>query len=138
MRSRQQRVERLVCGEHCRFFKPWDQETKRCAAYRWLLHWPDASGHTLESLERLRGRRGTPAGHLDAVLVRTVCTRCGYYPNDCAFRNPEKSKSAEPCGGIAVLHELLERQELTPEELYESPWLPESDADDTAASAEML
>jgi hypothetical protein len=120
MRTRKERLQRLVCAEHCRFFKPWQQETARCGAYDWLLQRSLASDQILDVLEKLRGERwGTLDDH-DAALLRSVCTRCAYYPSACAYRDPARAQGATPCGALDVLRALLTRHAITLEELYDS------------------
>src|SRR5512139_1070761 len=118
MRTREQRIERLVCAEHCRFFKPWQKETSRCGAYRWLVHHSLRSERLIDAVERLRGERWNSLGEHDAPLLRSVCSRCDYFPNACAYRDPKRARGATPCGAIGVLHVLLDRGHLSLEELY--------------------
>lgn len=118
MRTREQRLERLVCAEHCRFFKPWQKETSRCGAYRWLLTRSLRADHLLDAVERLRGERLATVTEHDPVLLRSVCHRCDYFPAGCAYRDPSRAGGATRCGALAVLHALLDRGHLSLEELY--------------------
>lgn len=119
MRTRKERLQRLVCAEHCRFFKPWQKEETACGAYEWLLQRSLLSDQLLEVLERLRGEQWGALDDHDAALFRTVCTRCGYYPDTCAYRDPARVPRAKACGALTVLRALLGRDALTLEELYE-------------------
>jgi len=125
-RTAEERLERLVCGEHCRFFKPWQEETRRCGGHDWLLRQVQADPATLEALEKLRGVKAPPPLRADALLLRTACTRCDYYPYNCRYRSPTGPDNAEPCGGVLVLDLLLDRDLISPEALYDAPWLREA------------
>ncbi len=121
-RSRQERVERLVCAEHCRFFKPWEGEEIRCGGFRWLLSRAVAREETLESVEKLRGEVWAPSRELDPLLLRSVCTRCDYYPARCSYLRPAKPSGAVPCGAMTVLQLLLERALVVPEDFFDPTW----------------
>jgi len=123
-RSAEERLERLLCAEHCRFFKPWHEETRRCAAHVWLLHLVRADPAAIETMEKLRGARAVEPLRSDALLLRTVCTRCEYYPYDCRYRHPARPAGAVPCGGLVVVDLLLERGAIGAEDLYDFPRIP--------------
>ena len=121
MRSREERLQRLACAEHCRFFKPWTGEERRCRAYQWLLKRVMRQEQVLDDLEKLRGQNAmTPLAH-DAILLRTICAKCEYYPGECGYRNPAGPRSSKPCGGMLALALLLERDAVSPEGLYDQP-----------------
>jgi len=121
MRSREERLERLLCAEHCRFFKPWRGEERRCGAHKWLLRTVMREEQVLDDMEKLRSQNATtPLAH-DALLLRTVCAKCEYYPGECGYRNPAGPGSAAPCGGMVALELLLERGTVSTEELYDQP-----------------
>lgn len=126
MRSAEERLERLVCGEHCRFFKPWQGESRRCGGHAWLVHRARTDTATLDALEKLRGAKASFPLRADVLLLRTACTRCDYYPYNCRYRNPTGPTNAEPCGGLVVLDLLLDRGLLTAEDLYDAPWAREA------------
>ncbi len=111
MRSRSEQLERLVCAEHCRFFKPWE-ETHRCAAYQWLDRRVQEDGDVMEHLHRLRGRRPPPVLRHDDLLSRTQCARCGYFPDGCRYRDPSRNDGPGPCGGLVAVDMLLDRDAL--------------------------
>lgn len=123
MRSIEQRLQRLVCAEYCRYYKPWATPEPDCGSIQWVTDLVTHDRGALESIERLRGTRPTlPLPH-DRVLLRRVCTRCDHYPYACAYRKPDRSTQAEPCGGLIVLDLLLGRKVITSEALFEAPWL---------------
>ncbi|MBE0617530.1 MAG: hypothetical protein IH608_06350 [Proteobacteria bacterium] len=126
MRSAEERLERLVCGEHCRFFKPWHGESRRCGGHAWLQHRACTQTATLDALEKLRGAKPTLPLRTDALLLRTVCTRCDYYPYHCRYRSPTGPANADPCGGVVVLDLLLDRALVAAEDLYDPPGLHEA------------
>lgn len=121
MRSIRERLERLACAEHCRFFKPWTEETGRCGAYEWLLRKASGTKEILDAMERLRGTKPILPLAFDSLLRRTVCSACGYYPANCRFRAQESRKDATPCGALIVLDLLLHREMLNSDEFYEPP-----------------
>jgi len=123
MRSREEKLQRLVCAEHCRFFKPWREEDRRCGGHRWLLEKAKAAEGILDPLERLRGCRPVLPLRADALLLRTVCSRCAFYPEDCRYRSAASAREGIPCGGIVVMDLLLERGHLSAAELHDPPWL---------------
>ena len=120
-RTIEERVERLLCAEHCRFFKPWHGEDRRCAAHTWLLHLALGNPGIIEALEKLRGARAPAPLQADALLLRTTCTHCDYYPYDCRYRDPARPTGAVPCGGIVALDLMLERGTIGAEDLYALP-----------------
>ena len=121
MRSREERIERLACAEHCQFFKPWRDEERRCAAYLWLLKRAVTAEQVLDDMEKLRGQNATPPMVHGTLLLRAVCGRCEYYPAECGYRNPAGPGSTKPCGGMVALELLLARGAVSPEELYDRP-----------------
>ncbi len=122
MRSNSERLKRLLCAEHCQFFKPWKDPQLPCGAHRVLRTLVEERPDLLEALEKLRGVRPTLPLPSDAFLARSVCTRCGYFPYRCDYRDPTGPEDALPCGGIVVMDILLSRNVLTHEELYAHPW----------------
>jgi hypothetical protein len=127
MRSKGERVERLVCAEHCRHFKPWEGEERRCGAHQWLVQRTLNVEGTLADLEKLRGAKPSMPLRFDALLLRTVCTGCEYYPNQCKYRRPTGPTDTVPCGGVVVLSLLLDRELISAEELYDPPWLRDAE-----------
>lgn len=121
MRSTREQVERVVCAEHCRFFKPWGEEKEPCSALQWILQRAEHVEGTLEALGKIRRVRAAQPLSSDALLLRAVCSRCPHYPDDCRYRRAERPAHAVPCGGIAVLDALLGRDTLSAEELYSPP-----------------
>lgn len=123
MRSRRERLERLLCAEHCRYYKPWEKGEARCAPFLLLLESARGSDEVLDALERLRRERlpGALRAH-DALLLRAVCTRCEYYPDACAYRKVDHSAAATPCGGLCALGALVQREALVTEALYGPVW----------------
>jgi hypothetical protein len=128
MRSKQERMERLVCAEHCRFFKPWQGESRRCGGHAWLVERIRADEGMLDALEKLRGAKPVLPLRADSLLLRTICTRCEYYPYNCRYRSPVAPAQANPCGGVVVLDLLLERGLVASEDLFDPPWLREEAA----------
>lgn len=126
MRSREERLQRLVCAEHCRFFKPWREEERHCGGHRWLLGKAGSDEGILDAMERLRGCRPILPLRADSLLLRTVCARCEFYPDGCRFRSGGSSRQAVPCGGVVVIDLLLERGHLGAPELHDPPWLRDS------------
>jgi len=125
MRTRRVRLERLLCAEHCRYFKPWNKDESRCAPFLLLLESARGSDEVLDALERLRGERLPGAQRaLDAVLLRAVCSRCDYYPAGCAYRKAGHSATASPCGGLCALGALVHREDFLTEALYGPFWSP--------------
>ena len=120
MRSVQQRLERAVCAEHCRYYKPWATPEPDCGPMQWLLERIEDDAQLLDAVERLRGRRLTPPLAQDSTLLRRVCTPCQHYPDNCAYRRPDRSPSAEPCGALLVLDTLLEKHLFTAEDLFQA------------------
>jgi len=123
----QERLERLVCAEHCRYYKPWATPEPGCGSRAVLAAGLDVDGVRLEALERLRGDRVVLPLAQDPTLLRLVCARCEHYPENCAFRRAKRSASAEPCGGLMVLERLLNNGQLTTEELLHLKISPEID-----------
>ena len=118
MRAPEEQLERAICVEHCRYFKPW-QEPGRCAAFGWILGRIRTDPRLREALERLRGARPIRRLRHDSVLLRSVCIRCDHYPYRCALRHPQKAGRAEPCGGLIALDMLLERGALSDEDVFD-------------------
>lgn len=116
--STAEKVTRLVCAEHCRFYKPWTEHRAPCGAHEWLVARATAVADALDPLERLRGVKPTIPLQSDALLERTICTRCDHYPDACHHRSPAGPTHAVPCGGLVVLDLLLDRDALSPEDLY--------------------
>jgi hypothetical protein len=122
MRSKTEQLERLVCAEHCWYFKPWTGEERRCRAQEWLIQRAAHGAGALDELQKLRGVRPAMPLRSDSLLLRATCTRCDYYPYQCNYRKPTRSPDAIPCGAVIVLSLLLERGLLSAEELYDPPW----------------
>ncbi len=118
MRSVPQRLERLVCAEHCRYYKPWATPEPDCNSAQWLLELVGGRAELLDAVERLRGRRLSLTLAQDRTLLRRVCTHCQHYPNNCAYRRPERSPDAVPCGGVLVLGQLLGAGLIAPKDLF--------------------
>lgn len=125
MRSVEQRLERLVCAEHCRYFKPWATPEPDCASMRQVLALVGRRPELLDTVERLRNRRLAPPLTRDAALLRGVCAPCEHYPENCAYRRSDRSPGAVPCGGLLVLDQLLSLGLVSAEELFHSPSRPE-------------
>ena len=135
MRTRLERLERLLCAEHCRYFKPWMKDESRCAPFLLLLETARGSDDVLDALERLRGERLPAVQRADeALLLRAVCTRCDYYPAGCAYRKAGRSATASPCGGLCALGALLHREVLPTEALYGPVW-SRDDSDSSSPAA---
>jgi hypothetical protein len=117
MCSRKERLERLVCAEHCRFFKPWE-ETHRCEAFHWLADRADSEESILDALERFRGLRRAQPLRYDGLMMRTLCTRCGYYPEECSYRDRARTRYARPCGGVVAIDVLLDHQLIDEQTLF--------------------
>ncbi|HSH71225.1 MAG TPA: hypothetical protein VK997_14985 [Deferrisomatales bacterium] len=120
MRSVPQRLQRLVCAEHCRYYKPWATPEPDCNSAQWLLELVGGRAKLLDAVERLRGRRLSLTQVQEGTLLRQVCTPCQHYPHNCAYRRPDRSPGAEPCGGLLVLGQLLGAGLITPEDLLGS------------------
>ncbi len=116
--STAEKIDRVVCAEHCRFYKPWTEDRAPCGAREWLLGWVVANPPSLELLERLRSVKPVLPLQFDAALERSICTRCDHYPDACHHRSAAGPSHAVPCGGLVVLDLLLGRGALTPEDLY--------------------
>ena len=125
MRSVQERLERLVCAEHCRYYKPWATPEPDCGSMQWLLKLVVERTELFDAVERLRGRRLPLPLAKDRTLLRRVCTHCEHYPDNCAYRRPDRSPDAKPCGGLLVLDELLGNGLITAEDLVHPVALPE-------------
>ena len=108
----------MVCGEFCRYYKPWSDLTARCGADDWIMRKAAESPSFLEATEKLRGSRPLLPLQTDALLLRTICTRCEHYPYNCNYRDPQRTKAAEPCGGLVVLDLLLARDVISGRDLY--------------------
>lgn len=121
----QESLERLVCAEHCRYYKPWATPETGCGSRTILAAILGANGGRLEAMERLRGDRVALPLSQDSTLLRLVCAHCEHYPDNCAFRRAKRSATAEPCGGLMVLERLLNNGQLTPEELLRAQVSPE-------------
>ncbi|GAB4259654.1 MAG: hypothetical protein Kow0092_08040 [Deferrisomatales bacterium] len=118
MRSCEELVERLLCAEHCRRFKPWSESAPSCGARDWLRGRAAYEQETIRLLERLRGRRPPASPAFGPLLRRTVCRGC---PRAGQCRYPS-TPSGHPCGGLVVLELMLEREWISMEELYDPPW----------------
>lgn len=125
MRSVPQRLERLVCAEHCRYYKPWATPEPDCNSTQWLLEMVGERSELLDAVERLRGRRISLTLAQDRTLLRQVCTHCQHYPTNCAYRRPDPSPGAEPCGGVLVLGQLLGNGLISSGDLFRAAAHPE-------------
>ncbi len=117
MRTTEERLERVVCAEHCRLFKPWE-ERQKCAGFALLRDRVARGGLAVDAVERLRGARVRWSGNHDAVILRSACIRCELYPYRCPFRRPTKEAAGEPCGAALVLDALLERRVIRAQDLF--------------------
>jgi hypothetical protein len=124
MRSIPQRLVRLVCAEHCRYYKPWATPEPDCESMQWLLELVEDRAALLDAVERLRDRRVALPLARDRTLLRRVCAHCQHYPHNCAYRRPEHSPDAAPCGGLLVLDQLLGSGQIVAEDLLQTA-LPE-------------
>lgn len=122
MRSSPEMVRRFVCAEHCRFFKPWAEEETTCGAYEWLLLRASEDPRIPDILSKVLVAKSSTPLRGEALLLRTVCTRCDYFPYRCNYRNPTRPANPVPCGGLVVLDLLLQRDMVSPRELYDLPW----------------
>ncbi|NOY45491.1 MAG: hypothetical protein GXP50_08580 [Deltaproteobacteria bacterium] len=120
MRTHEEVLERAVCAEHCRLFKPWD-ERQKCAAFAWLRDRVTPGSPAFRVVERLRGAPLRWRNQHDALLLRAVCIRCELYPYRCPFRRPDKSEGASPCGALLVMETLVDRRAVRGDELFAGP-----------------
>lgn len=102
------RLQRLVCAEHCRYYRPWFTPEPDCEGLKQLISLLKRRGEILAGIERFR-HSGSPLTLThDNLLLDLICARCEHYPYKCAYRKPGRSPGASPCGGIIVYDRLLE------------------------------
>jgi hypothetical protein len=118
MRSVEQQLERLVCAAHCRYYRPWATPEPDCGSLAWVSELVGRRGEALDAIERLRESRALLPLAQDRILLQRICVRCLHYPYNCAYRRPDGSPDAVPCGGLVVLDQLLERRVITAGDLY--------------------
>jgi len=101
-------MDSQVCKNFCTFYKPGRErkEQTKCGTYSFLeRNLTVGEIRCISSQVTLSHgpQRGTPT---DASIKKMVCKKCGFFREDCDFRQGLKSP---PCGGYVIVEHLLKR-----------------------------
>jgi hypothetical protein len=97
---------REICLNYCVYYKPGKDENLACLGFL-VIEKILEEGMTLD-LEKRRDAAGSEA---ERMLVREMCLRCPFYPEDCDYII-EKGDAA-PCGGFVALRGLIQERCIT-------------------------
>jgi len=102
-------LEQTLCLKFCAYYKPGKNEELACRGYvvvERLLH--DRKNLLLDC--HLREFEPATVG----LIVKTMCTACDFYEQDCDFM---QNRKARPCGGFVLVAQLLASGVITMEDI---------------------
>jgi len=90
---------KYVCSCFCNFYRE-DKEVLLCAAVRFLCE-----NYTTSELSTVSEEYRVDYSY-DRWILKKICLKCEFYPQDCGFRSLEDSP---PCGGYILLEALRKK-----------------------------
>jgi hypothetical protein len=103
-------IEQKLCRTFCSFYK-WDKDDElACLGFRVIERLLSERREVLFDVPSCM-----PGPGAREMLVVRLCPKCPYHASDCDFA--AKVQDARPCGGFVVLGHLLERGDLSVDDI---------------------
>jgi hypothetical protein len=102
-------LEQTLCLKFCTYYKPGKKEDLACRGYE-VVEQLQRAGKTIV----FRPAAQKPGIAIVELLVQKMCTTCDFYERDCDFM---LDRTAPPCGGFALLAQLLDSGALLIEDI---------------------
>ncbi len=108
--SKDEALVQTLCLPYCRYYKQGRNEGLLCRGAV-VVEQLMQSGRRLSGEKR---QRHEPDRATTELMVKHLCGACDFRENDCDFARDRK---AQPCGGFALLTELLGSRVITIEDI---------------------
>lgn len=119
---KQSELIRIICKEHCVYYKEGEKEEMACGAYD-EIEASNSLGGLSSKLERIEPGVHDPLAPNAKLLKERFCPTCEFYIEGCDYTDPEYSgggkRPPRPCGGFIVLVRLMDNRDVTIEEIIE-------------------
>jgi len=102
-------LSQTLCLTFCSYYKPGKNEELACRGYV-VVERLQQQG---KSISFRKSKKAVDPATVDA-LVQALCVTCDFQEQDCDFI---QNRTAPPCGGFALLAQLLESGDLTLEDI---------------------